>query len=471
MRHTSEITIKIGSLLLMVFTIHTVAIGGSGRPDKNEGAARDTAAMDRGDTDIEMDTADTMDSDVEVDTADTMDSDVEMDTADTMDSDVEMDTADTMDSDVEVDTPDTTDSDIQMDTTEQGDPYQRWDSEEGWDPGAEPTPNGVGADEGVHMIWEKNSRAGLATKVGWGTDKAEEDAGQWDSDVEVDTADTSKKWDSDVEMDTADTGDTDIQMDTTEQWDSDVEMDTADTGDTDIQMDTTEQWDSDVEMDTADTGDTDIQMDTTEQWDSDVEMDTADTGDTDIQMDTTDTGDTDIQVGSQWEFDQWNNDGDSVVSRSEFMEGWRETDVVSKIDADGNDTITAQELASVLFVLWDTDTNGTIDSAEFKQAHRWYADSMDVGKLSYWDTNGDRELNENELASSIDPTLLEGVQGRDVENGITAEDFDFIAFMVADQDNNLQIEKKEWKTFSSAWDRITREGFGEEIVKRSGLTG
>lgn len=61
----------------------------------------------------------------------------------------------------------------------------------------------------------------------------------------------------------------------------------------------------------------------------------------------------------------WDQDGDNQVQSGEFARVLEETDYFAEWDEDGSDQLEESEVAEGVFAMWDTDGNGVIEAEEY----------------------------------------------------------------------------------------------------------
>ena len=63
--------------------------------------------------------------------------------------------------------------------------------------------------------------------------------------------------------------------------------------------------------------------------------------------------------------DVWDQDGDELVQPEEFAQVLEQTDYFAEWDEDGSDQLEEGEVAEGVFAMWDTDGNGVIEAEEY----------------------------------------------------------------------------------------------------------
>ena len=75
----------------------------------------------------------------------------------------------------------------------------------------------------------------------------------------------------------------------------------------------------------------------------------------------------------------WDVDGDGVLLRDEFDDGFAEWGVLGEIDADGDGVVSDGELADGIFARYDDDLDGIIEEPELTDI------GDDMGDGGFWD--------------------------------------------------------------------------------------
>ena len=63
--------------------------------------------------------------------------------------------------------------------------------------------------------------------------------------------------------------------------------------------------------------------------------------------------------------DRWDQNNDGQVQSSEFAQVLEQTDYFAEWDEDGSDQLEEGEVAEGVFAMWDTDGNGVIEAEEY----------------------------------------------------------------------------------------------------------
>lgn len=79
------------------------------------------------------------------------------------------------------------------------------------------------------------------------------------------------------------------------------------------------------------------------------------------------------------DFEAWDIDGDGVILLTEFVDGWKQTDMFGKWDTDNDGSLSDDELTTGVFDKYDGDGSGVIEEPELTDI------GDDMGDEGLWD--------------------------------------------------------------------------------------
>ncbi|MEI4263644.1 hypothetical protein [Roseovarius sp. D0-M9] len=104
----------------------------------------------------------------------------------------------------------------------------------------------------------------------------------------------------------------------------------------------------------------------------------------------------------QWEYTDWDNDGNLELSSREFQTGFAETGTFDAWDRDGDAGLNEGEFATGMFADWDTDNDLEITEEEYDiGAERWYGADYNT-PYTDWDADGSGNIDRTEFGAAWD---------------------------------------------------------------------
>lgn len=147
------------------------------------------------------------------------------------------------------------------------------------------------------------------------------------------------------------------------------------------------------------------------------------------------------------EIAEWDEDGDGTLDPDEFGSWFNEQNFFAEWDEDADDELTNREFSVVLMDRWDTNDDDVLSESEWNTGMEWFGEDADPGAWRDWDSDGDSELDANELHESLETNgLYDAVDGDQdaVFDDEEMADFFFDAF---DMDDNDEVDTTEWDDF------------------------
>lgn len=145
-------------------------------------------------------------------------------------------------------------------------------------------------------------------------------------------------------------------------------------------------------------------------------------------------------------------DGDTTVTREEFVAWMRDRVPMEGWQTDADSALTRQEFAEVIHVTWDTDRDRGLDPSEWERGVRYfYPEDLDPGVFEEWDMDDDDRLDPEELIEGLDTTNWNRGWAVDreamMETGEAAE----MLFRLWDVDGDGQMDMAEYNAGIAYW--------------------
>ena len=150
--------------------------------------------------------------------------------------------------------------------------------------------------------------------------------------------------------------------------------------------------------------------------------------------------------------ENWDTDGDGVITQDEWNTGLTEMGLFSDWDADGDGSLTSDEFAGGLFDRFDEDGDGALTVSEWDTGiDNFYGEAAVDASFETWNTDGDEVLSEEEFVAGFNEAGLFGdfatAGGIEAtEDGINEDEFlgGLFDWFDADDDSGIVADEAGW---------------------------
>ena len=144
----------------------------------------------------------------------------------------------------------------------------------------------------------------------------------------------------------------------------------------------------------------------------------------------------------------WDTDNDGVIDEAEFRERVFQDGVFDRWDGDDDGLISRTEFVDGIYTLWDTDDDGTLSIGEWDAAvDLWFGEDAVELASEAWDEDGDGMISREELSSALAETDLFArlEDDNDADHLLSEEEFADGIFGIADADQDMFLgEEEDW---------------------------
>ncbi len=151
-------------------------------------------------------------------------------------------------------------------------------------------------------------------------------------------------------------------------------------------------------------------------------------------------------AAANWQYTDWDSDGNMEMSNQEFSKGMSEDGTFSRWDSgDSEPGLSKREFASGIYTDLDRNHDSRISGDEYDAgAKRWFGNDYDVS-FSDWDADQSGYIDTNEFRSGWDNDYF-NAWDPDTDANISEDEFNTGLYNTVDanQDKVITVEEEGW---------------------------
>lgn len=151
-------------------------------------------------------------------------------------------------------------------------------------------------------------------------------------------------------------------------------------------------------------------------------------------------------------YDNWDANQNSGIDDQEFENAFTTSSYYEQWNDDGNQVVTRDEFAQGFLSVIDRDENDVLSEQEWQQAKDAYFSDVSVDgyqQLSDWDQNGDQQVQLNEFQSILDDLDYYSEWDDDGNGELNELEIAQGVFAMWDTDGNGVIEAEEYEVWDN----------------------
>lgn len=144
-------------------------------------------------------------------------------------------------------------------------------------------------------------------------------------------------------------------------------------------------------------------------------------------------------------FEAWDADGDGIIDRGEFFNGFARARYDAAWDTDRDRNVAADEFAAAAFRTWDGDGDRALDEVEWRASVlEWDEPGIDFGPFPIWDADRSGRIDPEEFAARLARTGLYAVWDRDLDRTLTPTELAEGFYRLWDRNKSGYLDGHEW---------------------------
>lgn len=165
---------------------------------------------------------------------------------------------------------------------------------------------------------------------------------------------------------------------------------------------------------------------------------------------------------AEWQYTDWDDDGNLELSETEFETGFAETGTFDAWDRDGDAALSDGEFATGTFADWDTDNDLEITEEEYGiGTERWYGPDYDT-PFTDWDADASGVIDRTEFGEAWDNDYYTAWD-EDDDSLLSEDEFTTGIYDTVDYDDDYVITVEEEGWFEGWFDGDDLEAEIQEV--------